>query len=113
CRRLPPHQQILPQLYPFPALSGTVRADVPPRRRGIRTPQTPPPRVTKRTHFGGPTRTKRNHLPPGPNEDGEPVEPGEPGEPAETESRRKHPRTTPALPPQRRTLPRPPARSAS
>src|ERR1035437_8493118 len=110
-RRLPPHQQILPQqLYPLPALPGPDRAYVPPRRRGIRTPQTPPPRVTKRSHFGGPTRTKRNHLPPRPNE---PVEPPDPAEAAEPEPRRQHPRTTPALLPQRRTLPRPPARLAS
>src|ERR1035437_7618530 len=98
-RRLPPHQQILPQqLYPFPALPGPDRAHVPPRRRGIRTPETPPPRVTERTHFGGPTRTKPNHLPHSPDE---------------AVARREHPRTTPALPPQRRTLPRPPPRSAT
>src|ERR1035437_5276557 len=52
-----------------------------------------------------PARTRHE-----PGELGEPEEDGETGEPV---SLRKHPRTTPALPTQRRTLPRRPACSAS
>jgi hypothetical protein len=44
----------------FLRYQGPVRALVPPRHRGIQPSQSPPPRITKRTHPGHPTRSKRN-----------------------------------------------------
>src|SRR5271157_3973103 len=62
-RRLTSHGQPVQQLCPAAALPGPGRAPVPPCHRGIRAPQVPAGRITKRSQFRR-NRDKRNHLRP-------------------------------------------------
>src|ERR1017187_9180631 len=114
-RRFPPLRQQVQQLVPAPALSGpggTPRGALwATRGRGVRKAQSPEGRITKRSHFRGPTRTKYNHLCPFGNEPSSSRRPLRPttGPPALVSELTLDPGGAAAVPEDREVEPRPPA----